>query len=102
MAPEQRGQGPLDGRVDLFQLGLVLIYLLTGVRADCAVDPTQLAIPGALREVIARALAPVGERFASTADLQRALDDALAGMPEPGGPVVAAKPTRHWPEPVVR
>ena len=104
MAPEQLEQRPLDGRVDLFQLGLILIYMVTGVRADCAVDPTRLAIPRALRYVIARALSPVGERYASTSQMQRALDGALAGCtlqplesmePTPG------KRTRQWPERIV-
>jgi len=102
MAPEQREQRPLDGRVDLFQLGLILIHLVTGVRADCAVDPTRLMIPRALREVIIRALSPVGERYASTSQMQRALDSALAGCTlEPVEPVVPSKRTRRWPEGIV-
>jgi serine/threonine protein kinase len=105
MAPEQLEQRPLDGRVDLFQLGLILIYLVTGVRADCAVDPTQLAIPRALREVVTRALAPVGERYPSAIQMQRALETALAGCTlqpiEPGEPVTSRKKTRRWPERIV-
>jgi serine/threonine-protein kinase len=102
MAPEQLEQLPLDGRVDLFQLGLILIYLITGVRADCAVDPTRLAIPPALRDVVTRALAPVAERFASAAEMQRALDSALAGcMLQPIEPAVSHKKTKRWPERIV-
>jgi serine/threonine-protein kinase len=102
MAPEQLEQRPLDGRVDLFQLGLILIYLVTGVRADCAVDPSRLAIPRALREVITRALSPVGQRFASTTQMQRALDAALAGCTlEPIEPAISLKRTKRWPERIV-
>jgi len=103
MAPEQLEQRPLDGRVDLFQLGLILIYLVTGVMVDCAVDPTRLAIPDALRDVIARALAPVGERFASTAQMLRAVELAQSACQiDPNEPVLSAKKTRRWPEPMVR
>jgi serine/threonine protein kinase len=119
MAPEQLAQRALDGRVDLFQLGLILIHMVTGVRADCAVDPTQLAIPKALREVIICALSPVGERYASTAHMQRALDVALAGSTlerrsrevqddkrerealEPLELTAPGKPTQRWPERIV-
>jgi serine/threonine-protein kinase len=98
MAPEQREQRPLDGRVDLFQLGLILIFLLTGDMVDCAVDPTQLAIPAALRDVIVRALSPVGERYASTTQMQRALDLALAACTlDPDQPVVSGRHTKRWP-----
>jgi serine/threonine protein kinase len=119
MAPEQLQQRPLDGRVDLFQLGLILIHMVTGVRADCAVDPTRLAIPKALREVITCALSPVAERYASTSQMQRALDVALAGCTlepleprsredqddkaelEALAPTAPGKRTRRWPERIV-
>ena len=99
MAPEQLAQGPLDGRADLFQLGLILIYLVTGTMAGSAVDPTQVAIPTALREVIARALAPVDARYASAAEMRGALDQALATCTlEPIEPVFSERPTLRWPE----
>jgi serine/threonine protein kinase len=99
MAPEQLAQGRLDGRVDLFQLGLILIYLVTGTMAQSAVDPTQLAIPPALREVIARALAPVDARYASAGEMRGALDQALARCTlDPIEPVFPDRPTLRWPE----
>ena len=99
MAPEQLAQGALDGRADLFQLGLILIYLVTGTMAGSAVDPTELAIPPALREVIARALAPVDARYASADEMRGALDQALAACTlEPIEPVFADRPTLRWPE----
>jgi serine/threonine-protein kinase len=101
LAPEQLAQGALDGRVDLFQLGLILIYLLTGVMAARTVDPRGLALPPALRDVIGRALSPVGARFASATQMQHALDAALAACTlEPVDVVVAGKKTRRWPEPI--
>jgi hypothetical protein len=72
------------------------------VQADCAVDPSRLAIPQGLREVITRALAPVDERYASTAVMQRALEGALAGCTlEPVEVTETSKPTRRWPERIV-
>jgi serine/threonine protein kinase len=90
LAPEQLAAAPLDGRVDLFQLGLILIHLITGTMAERAIDPAQLAalaIPRALREVIGEALAPADARFATALDMRRALDTALAGSTLP--PIVA-------------
>ncbi|HEX8111638.1 MAG TPA: serine/threonine-protein kinase [Kofleriaceae bacterium] len=99
MAPEQLAQVPLDGRADLFQLGLILIYLVTGTMAGSAVDPTELAIPPALREVIARALAPADARYASAGEMRGALDQALAASTlEPIEPVFSDRPTLRWPE----
>jgi len=101
MAPEQLAQGPIDGRVDLFQLGLLLIYLVTGVMAHRAVDPSTLAIPAALRDVIARALSPVGTRYASTTQMQHAVDRALAAcMDDPAEPAISSRRTKRWPEPI--
>jgi serine/threonine protein kinase len=99
MAPEQLAQGPLDGRADLFQLGLILIYLVTGTMAGSAVDPTQLDIPPALQGVIARALALVDARYASAGEMRAALDQALAACAmEPIEPVFSDRPTLRWPE----
>lgn len=106
MAPEQLEQRPLDGRVDLFQLGLIIIYLVTGVMADCAVDPNKLTVPSALREVIIRALSPVGERYASTTQMQRAIEHALAScaIDEPATSrttsrnIPPPRTTKRWPE----
>jgi len=99
MAPEQLAQSPLDGRADLFQLGLILIYLVTGTMAGSAVDPTELAIPPALCDVIARALTPVDARYASAGEMRGALDQALAACTlEPIEPVFADRPTLRWRE----
>jgi serine/threonine-protein kinase len=110
MAPEQLEQGPLDGRVDLFQLGLILIYLVTGELPEREADPGRLAIPPALRGVIARALAPAEARFCSALEMRSALDRALeqalgqalaARGLEPIEPAVS-EPDLRWPEPIPR
>jgi eukaryotic-like serine/threonine-protein kinase len=99
MAPEQLAQCPLDGRADLFQLGLILIYLVTGTMAGSAVDPTALPIPPPLRDVIAQALAPVDARYASAGEMRAALDQALASSTlDPIEPVFSDRPTLRWPE----
>ena len=102
MAPEQLTAAPLDGRVDLFQLGLILIHLLTGAMAERAIDPAQLRdmeMPGALREVIAQALAPAESRFANAIEMRRALDLALAACAiEPIQPAIPRRRTLRWPE----
>jgi serine/threonine-protein kinase len=122
MAPEQLTAAPLDGRVDLFQLGLILIHLLTGAMAERAsarpgsagarstpggsaessIDPAQLRdmeMPGALREVIAQALAPAESRFANAIEMRRALDLALAACAlEQIQPAIPRRRTLRWPE----
>jgi serine/threonine-protein kinase len=98
LAPEQLEDGPLDGRVDLFQLGVLLTYLVTGEPVVRASDPGALPIAPALRKVVERALSPVGQRYGSTQQMQQALEHALAACTlEPIEP--SAKKTRRWPEP---
>jgi len=101
MAPEQLALAPLDGRVDLYQLGLILIFLLTGDTPPAGVDPAAIAAPPALRDVIARALAPAEARFASARDMRRALDQAVAACTleptETSGAPTAARQTLRWP-----
>jgi serine/threonine protein kinase len=95
LAPEQLEQGPLDGRVDLFQLGMLLIHLITGERT--AEPSALLAMAPAMRQVIQRALSPVGNRYGSTVQMQQAIDQALAVCAlDPPDPSV--KKTRRWPE----
>ena len=103
LAPEQLAHGPIDGRVDLFQLGLMLVFLLTARTARRAVDPATLGLPVALREVIARALAPVGARYTSALEMRRALEQAIAACTlEPIEPLITSRPTLRWPEPIPR
>jgi CRP-like cAMP-binding protein len=88
LAPEEIGGGRVDGRADVYGLGVVLYEMLTGfvpfagrdplqtLRAhrEDAVPPLPDQLPAALREIVARALAKQPEdRFPSAAALAEAL-----------------------------
>ncbi|HEY7508679.1 MAG TPA: serine/threonine-protein kinase [Vicinamibacteria bacterium] len=113
MAPEQFGDGEVDGRSDLFSLGVVLYRLLAG--ADPFGAPSVAAIlarisrhdppppsslvagiPPAVDAIVARALAKSpADRFQDGASFARAIEQVLAdpaAMPVVA-PAVAAPPT---------
>jgi serine/threonine protein kinase len=100
MAPEQARGEAVDGRADLFSLGLVMWEALAGRRAYAGRRQDELmaqaragevpplppetpgaapgSIPEALRRIVARATAArPDERYASARDMQLALDEYL-------------------------
>jgi serine/threonine protein kinase len=84
VAPEQLRGEPLDGRCDLYAVGVMLFELVTGCLPFSADDP---CIPEPLLRVLQKALAkPVAERYQDALDLHDDLLLALAAAeaPSPG------------------
>lgn len=83
-APEQYGFAPIDERTDVYAVGRLLGYLLTGVEPDDERYKVALAdgdcVPASLREVVDRASAfEPSSRYQTAADLAEAIKAAMWG-----------------------
>jgi serine/threonine protein kinase len=76
MSPEQIRGESLDGRSDIFSLGMVMFEMVTGRRAEgrTGAEQSSAALPEELRDPVLRCLAEdPADRFQSAAQLRAAL-----------------------------
>lgn len=85
MSPEQRAGETVDGRADVYSVGVIWFEMLTAERPVGAELPSSLnpAVPAWADELFRRACARIDRRFASAAEVSRALESQVGGMRQP-------------------
>ncbi|HEV2062974.1 MAG TPA: hypothetical protein VGS00_00300, partial [Thermoanaerobaculia bacterium] len=84
-APEARETGEVGSDTDVYSVGVILTELLTGRRPRRS-NPAQALedvppVPEELRALVARSLAPSGERFPTIVEMRHALEEILTASP---------------------
>lgn len=93
-APEQYGYRQTDCRTDIYALGVIYLYLLTG-SMDLQNEKILSGVPGDCRSIIEKCtrMEP-GERYASAVQLQAAVQETMETAAKRGGKKRAKK--RRW------